>query len=225
MSAFQSSIDLGTELTAHTLEGESYPAPIRRPRSNLPLIAAGVAVIVLGGGLGVWISQRGNAATRDREPIVATPEPLAPTPTPTPTATPPAPTPDTGAIPTSLPTPTPPPAPTMIALQIETIPAGAEVLVGDQVVCTTTPCSLEGAPGSERAIVLRKSGRRTETRVVRFDEARTESVALRPAPTGGRPPGPGPGPGPGLQDPDGPRPGGPSKSDLKAPQGWSDLLR
>jgi serine/threonine-protein kinase len=214
-----SAMDLGQELTAHTLEGDPYPAPVRRPRSRLPLALAAAVVIVVGGGLGVWISQRSGAAARERDPRVTVSTPpgttggASTTGTPTPTGTT-----GGGAVPTTPPTP---PAPATISLQIETVPAGAEILVGDVVVCAATPCALDGMQGSERAIVLRKAGRRTETRVVRFDQARTESVTLR---AGGGRPGPGPGPGPG-EHPDGPRPGGPSKSDLKAPQGWSDLLR
>ncbi|MBI2897240.1 MAG: protein kinase [Deltaproteobacteria bacterium] len=204
--------DFVEELRTHTVEDE-YGIPSRRKRgSRVPVATAALAVLLVGGGLGAWVAvHQGGEERAPREDRVATPvPPRVPDPPPAPTPVPPVndtpdPLPPAGA-------PAPPPPVATIEITLQTNPGGAEAVVGDVVRCAATPCSLQEPEGTELSVVVRKTGRRPQTRVIRFDHARTESFVL-PAVTvrDGHPPEKLP-PSHGND--------GPSRNDLKIPAQW-----
>jgi len=176
MLAASTAVRTGATTTLGNSAAEAIDAPAPRRRTGL-LVGVGAAVLAVGViAIAVRGSHRGpaEATPASAPPVAAAPPPAATTPAPAPAA---------------------PAAPEKIALQIDSVPPGAEVYrAADGVLLGSTPLTASMTPTDGKAVFLVKHAGYQEARVElpadRDSESRTElvRVASRPSRPAARPP-------------------------------------
>ena len=154
----------------------SVPAVDPTQGSRRLAIGAVVATILVVAGL-AWAVTQGSTTTPTGD--AAPPTATAPTPAPTP-----EPAPTLGPSPTPTPAPAAPPvdleaAPALVAIRVESTPPGAEVRLGDRVLCTT-PCEPSLEEGRGATLVLHRDGYLDVSETVEVVRGGSVEVTLRP---------------------------------------------